>query len=161
MKYSIDTSAILDAWVRGFPPDVVPGLWKQLEELIDNGQLIATEEVLYELEKKEDDAYKWAKNHKNMFILTDEMIQLAVIEILRDHKKLIDTRKNRSGADPFVIALAKVEGCGVVTGEKPTNSPDRPKIPDVCRAIDIPCINILQLCRAQKWVFDLRAPTFF
>jgi len=93
LKYSIDTSAILDAWVRGFPPDVVPGLWKQLEELIDNGQLIATEEVLYELEKKEDDAYKWAKNHKNMFIPTDEMIQLAVIEILRDHKKLIDTRK--------------------------------------------------------------------
>jgi len=71
-------------------------------------------------------------------------------------EKLIDTRKNRSGADPFVIALAKVEGCGVVTGEKPTNHPERPKIPDVCRAIGIPCINILQLCREQKWVFDLR-----
>ena len=139
----------------------MPGLWKQLEELIDNGQLIATEEVLYELEKKEDDAYKWVKNHENMFILTDERIQLAVIEILRDHKKLIDTRKNRSGADPFVIALAKVEGCGVVTGEKPTNRPGRPKIPDVCRAIGIPCINILQLCREQKWVFDLRASTSF
>ena len=52
MKYSIDTSAILDAWVRGFPPDVVPGFWVRFEELIDNGQLIATEEVLYELEKK-------------------------------------------------------------------------------------------------------------
>ena len=153
MKYSIDTSAILDAWVRGFPPDVMPGLWKQLEELIDNGQLIATEEVLYELEKKEDDAYEWAKNHENVFILTDERIQLAVIEILRDHKKLIDTRKNRSGADPFVIALAKVEGCNVITGEKPTNRRERPHIPDVCRDLGIPCINILQLCRVQKWVF--------
>lgn len=161
MKYSIDTSAILDAWTRYYPPDVMPGLWKQLEELIGNGQLIATEEVLYELEKKEDDAYEWSKNNENMFILTDERIQLAVIEILRDHKKLIDTRKNRSGADPFVIALAKVEGCGVVTGEKPTNRPERPKIPDVCRAIVIPCINILQLCREQKWVFDLRASTSF
>ncbi|HDN65461.1 MAG TPA: DUF4411 family protein [Methanosarcinales archaeon] len=57
------------------------------------------------------------------------------------------------------MALAKVKGCGVVTGEKPTNRPDRPNIPDVCRAIDIPCINILQLCREQKWVFDLRAST--
>ena len=72
---------------------MMPGLWKQLEELMDNGRLIATEEVLYELEKKEDDAYEWAKNHENMFILTGERIQLAVIEILRDHKKLIDTRK--------------------------------------------------------------------
>jgi hypothetical protein len=56
-----------------------------------------------------------------------------VIEILRDHKKLVDTRKNRSGADPFVIALAKVEGCNVITGEKPTNRLERPHIPDVCR----------------------------
>ncbi len=155
MKYSIDTSAILDAWTRYYPPDVMPGLWKQLEELVDNGQLLATEEVLYELEKKEDNVYKWAKIHRNMFVPTSEKIQLAVIEILRDHKKLIDTRKNRSGADPFVIALAKVEDCTVITGEKPTNQPERPKIPDICRAIDIPCINILQLCRAQKWVFDL------
>ncbi len=99
------------------------------------------------MEKKEDDAYEWAKNHENMFILTDERIQLAVIEILRNHKKLIDTQKNRSGADSFVIALANVEGCGVLTGEKPTNRPDRPKIPDVCRE--------------QKWVFDLRASTSF
>ena len=153
MKYSIDTSAILDAWVRGFPPDVVPGFWARFEKLIDNGQLIATEEVLYELEKKEDNVYEWAKNHGSMFTSTDEKIQLAVIEILRDHKKLIDTRKNRSGADPFVIALAKVEGCNVLTREKPTTRRERPHIPDVCRDLGIPCINILQLCRAQKWVF--------
>ena len=153
MKYSIDTSALLDAWVRGFPPDVMPGLWKQLEELIDNGQLIATEEVLYELKKKEDDVYKWAKSHEKMFVPTDEQIQIAVTEILRDHKKLIDTRKNRSGADPFVIALAKVEDCAVITGEKPTSRQERPHIPDVCRDIGIPCIDILQLCRERKWVF--------
>lgn len=156
MKYSIDTSAILDAWIRYYPPDVMPGLWKQLEELIDNGQLIATEEVLYELEKKEDGAHEWAKNHGNMFILTDEKIQLEVIEILKDYKKLIDTRKNRSGADPFVIALAKIEDCKLITGEKPTNQLKRPHIPDVCEAIGITYINILQLCREQKWVFDLR-----
>jgi len=88
LKYSIDTSAILDAWVRGFPPEVMPGLWKQLEELIDNGQLIATEEVLYELKKKEDEVYKWAKSHETMFVPTDEQIQIAVTEILRITRNL-------------------------------------------------------------------------
>jgi hypothetical protein len=62
LKYSIDTSAILDAWTRYYPPDVMPGLWKQLEELVDNGQLLATEEVLYELEKKEDNVYNGLKS---------------------------------------------------------------------------------------------------
>ena len=153
MKYCIDTSAILDGWVRYYPPDVVPGLWEKLENLISNGQLIATEEVLYELEKKKDDVYKWAKKHEKMFVPIDEKIQLIVTEILKKHKKLVDTRKNRSMADPFVIALAKIENCKVVTGEQPTNNLDVPKIPDICRAIGISYISLLQLCREQKWVF--------
>jgi predicted nucleic acid-binding protein len=101
LKYSIDTSAILDAWTRYYPPDVMPGLWKQLEELVDNGQLLATEEVLYELEKKEDNVYKWAKIHRNMFVPTSEKIQLAVIEILRDHKKTHRYQKKSIGCRPF------------------------------------------------------------
>ncbi len=89
-----------------------------------------------------------------MFVETDEDIQLEVSKILSTHKKLIDTRKNRSCADPFVIALAKTHECTVVTGEGSTNSINRPNIPDVCSAIDVPCINLLQLCREQGWVFS-------
>ena len=155
MKYSIDTSSILDGWRRYYPPDVIPGLWEKLEDLIENQSLIATEEVLHELEKKEGDtAHKWAKKHREMFIPIDDKIQIEVANILSTHKKLIDTRKNRSAADPFVIALAKLEHCKVVTGEKPTNNLDRPNIPDVCKAMGINCIDLVQLCREQKWVFN-------
>lgn len=154
MKYSIDTSAILDGWVRYYPPDVIPALWDRLARLIDNGALIATEEVLYELEKKNDDAYKWAKSHDKMFMEIDEETQIAVSEILSNHKKLIGARKNRPMCDPFVIALAKVKNCKVITAEKPTNNPERPNIPDVCNALGISCISLLELCREQKWVFS-------
>jgi O-methyltransferase involved in polyketide biosynthesis len=154
LKYSIDTSAILDGWVRYYPPDVLPALWERLAGLIENGKIIATEEVLYELEKKSDDAYKWAKSHDKMFIEIDEETQTAVSEILSKHKKLIGERKNRSMCDPFVIALAKVKSCKVITAEKPTNNPERPNIPDVCNALGIPCITLLELCREQKWVFS-------
>ena len=155
MKYSIDTSAILDGWQRYYPPDVIPGLWEKLEELIDKGDLIATEEVLIELKKKEGDvAYKWAKKHDQMFIPIDSKIQIEVTKILGSHRKLIDTRKNRSAADPFVIALAIVENCKVVTGERPTTSLTRPHIPDVCRAMNVPWIDLVQLCREQGWTFN-------
>lgn len=155
MKYSIDTSAILDGWRRYYPPDVIPGLWSELAELIGKGELIATEEVLHELEKKEGDAaYKWAKKHEMMFIPINQEIQIEVRKILAGYKKLIDTRKNRSAADAFVIALAKIENCKVVTGERPANSLKRPKIPDVCRAMGLPWIDLVQLCREQKWVFS-------
>ena len=152
-KYSIDTSAILDGWIRYYPPDVFPVAWRMVEELIDSGVLIAAEEVLVDLQKKDDDVYKWARRHQSMFVPVDEAIQIAVKEILASHRRLVDTRRNRSGADPFVIALAKINGCAVITGEKPSNSTDRPNIPDVCNAMGIRWLNMLELFREQGWSF--------
>jgi len=153
LKYSIDTSAILETWRRSYPPDVFPGLYSRLDELIQLGDLRATEEVLYELERKDDEVVQWVKGRPEFFVEIDNDIQLAVQEILLKHKKLLDQRKNRSGADPFVIALAQLNECTVVSNERATNSPERPNIPDVCRAYGIRCITVLELIREQGWTF--------
>lgn len=153
MKYSVDTSAIIEGWVRDFPPDLAPHAWMKIEESIDGGVLVASEEVLIELEKKHDKVYEWACKRKHMFVPTDEKIQEAVRSILRDYNRLVDTRRNRSGADPFVIALAMVKRLSVVTAENPTGSPERPKIPDVCDALDIQWLNTIALFREQGWQF--------
>lgn len=154
MKYSIDTSAILDGWVRYYPPDIFPSLWKKLDGLIKEGQLRATEEVLVELERKLDEVYQWVRMRKDLFIPIDSQIQLVVADILKDHPGLVGQRKTRSTADAFVIALARIERCTVVTGERATNSLKRPHIPDVCAVLGIRCINLLQLMREQGWVFQ-------
>lgn len=154
MKYSIDTSAILDGWRRYYPPDVFPAVWRGFDDLIKQGHLRASEEVLVELKKRDDEVYEWAKKRKaQMFVPIDVSTQERVIVILDHHEKLVDTRRNRSAADPFVIALAMVEGCKVVTGEKATNSADRPNIPDVCGALGVPCIELLELFRLEGWKF--------
>ena len=153
MKYSVDTSAIIEGWVRDFPPDLAPHAWMKIEESIDGGVLVASEEVLIELEKKHDKVYEWACKRKHMFVPTDEKIQEAVRSILRDYNRLVDTRRNRSGADPFVIALAMVKRLSVVTAENPTGRPERPKIPDVCDALGIQWLNMIALFREQEWQF--------
>ena len=153
MRFSIDTSAILDGWRRYYPRDVFPGLWIQLEELIRTGDLRASEEVRYELEKRDDDALVWAMERDGFFVPIDDDTQDATSAILVDHPRLIDTRRGRSGADPFVIALAQVRGCAVVTGEKATGNLNRPKIPDVCRAIEVEVLSLLDLIRLEGWVF--------
>lgn len=154
MRYSIDTSAILDGWRRYYPPDVFPPLWTKLEELIREGDLGATVEVLLELEKKDDEVADWARRHSDLFIPIDADIQIALVEILQRFSRLVNTQRNRSMADPWVIALARVRGCTVITGEAPSGNLDRPKIPDVCRALDIRCISLLQLFREERWVFS-------
>lgn len=154
MKYSVDTSALLDGWRRYYPPDVFPPVWEKLDKLIKDEILVASEEVLFELSRKDDDVYRWARDRSQMFVPTsDARIQKAVLQILANHKKLIDERENRSGADPWVIAEAQKYKCAVLTGERPARSPKRPTIPDVCEALGIRWVNMLQLFRDQRWVF--------
>lgn len=153
MKYSIDTSALLDGWRRYYPPDIFPPLWARLEELIRAGSLGATEEVLHELQKKDDGVATWAQQNGTLFVPIDHEVQLALADILQRFERLVNTQRNRSMADPWVIALAHVRNCSVVTGETPSGSLKRPKIPDVCHALEIPCINLLQLFREEGWVF--------
>jgi hypothetical protein len=153
LKYSIDTSAILQAWLRHYPPDIFPPVWDRIDALIASAELVATEEVRRELEKQHDEIFMWASTREPMFIPIDEQIQLSVTAILASHPRLIDNRRNRSGADPFVIALAQLNGATVVTGEAPTGNIDKPNIPDVCDAIGVQWIGFLQMIRREGWTF--------
>ena len=154
MKYSLDTSALLEAWRRRYPPDVFPAVWKRLDGVIDEGIVGATEEVLLEIEKKDDEVHVWAKERKaKLFIGIDEEQQRLVSTILAKHERLVDTRRGRSGADPFVIALAMARECAVVTAEPATGKPERPNIPDVCSSMDVRSLNLLEFFREQGWQF--------
>jgi hypothetical protein len=154
MKYSLDTSALLDGWRRYYAPDVFPGVWERLDELIRDGRLRASDEVFREVQKKDDEVTKWVRERKGLlFVEADDELQVVLRVIMRDHPKLVDTRSGRSAADPFVIALARIANCAVVTGERATYSSSRPNIPDVCRAIGIECLSLLELLRREGWSF--------
>lgn len=153
MNYSIDTSAILEAWRRAYPPDVFPALWEGFRNLIRRGTIRATEEVFHELQRKDDEVCEWFRGQLEFFVPIDEPIQLEVQAILARFPKLLDTRKNRSAADPFVIALGRIHDAAVVTSERRTGTPSRPNIPDVCDALGVRTISILDLIREQGWVF--------
>jgi hypothetical protein len=151
VRYSLDTSALLNAWRRAYPPDLFPTLWDNIDGLVANGTVIATEEVLIELGKKDDEVYAWAKQRAEMFVPIDGQVQQLVSAILQSYPRLIDNRTNRSGADPFVIALAIVESCTVVTNEHATGNQAKPNIPDVCSGMGIRCISLVELIREQNW----------
>jgi hypothetical protein len=58
--YCIDTCALIDLWRRHYPPDVFPGLWEDIERLVNQGRLIAPREVLEELRGVDDEILEWA-----------------------------------------------------------------------------------------------------
>ena len=110
--------------------------------------------MLKELEKRDDDLYEWANERKDMFLdIEGNNLQIRLAEILKLYPRLVDTRKNRSAADPFVIAVASVfdPPLVVVTQEGQTNNIDKPHIPDVCVAENLECITILDLIIREDW----------
>ena len=67
--------------------------------------------VLDELAKREgDEIHQWAKAQDGLFMPLTEDVQSAVKTVLASHQRLIGIGSGRSGADPFVIALAMVHG---------------------------------------------------
>jgi hypothetical protein len=153
MLYCVDTSAWLDGWQRHYPKDVFPSLWTRLDDLISGGQIISTEEVYIELQRKDDDLRKWMMSRKGMLVPLDEAIQNRAAALPREYPRLVDTLRGRSKADPFVIATAMERSATVVTGEVLTGRLDKPRIPDVCRAKGIAWIGFLQMIRDLKLTF--------
>ena len=64
---------------------------------------------------------------------------------------LVDSKKGRSGGDPFVIAVARVKNLTVITGENATGNIAIPRIPDVCDDLGIRWLRMLDFFREQKW----------
>ena len=155
MIYCIDTSAWLDGWARDYPQEVFPSLWDNLADSIKAGVLKCSEEVYVEIEKKDDGLHDWLKARKQVLVPIDEEIQATVLELLTAYPRLVDTHRNRSQADPFVVATAERLGRDtvVVTGEKPRGKLDTPKIPDICEVRGLRCITFLDMLRELGWKF--------
>jgi Domain of unknown function (DUF4411) len=151
--YCIDTSALIEAWQVDYPIENFPRFWHRMDELIKAGRLVAPGEVLREVTKRSDELHTWLNARKQMFRELVEAVQIEVASVLAKYPRLVGERKLRTSADPFVISLARVGGHLIVTDEKLTGSLQRPNIPDVCADLGMPpCIPIVGIIRAEKWV---------
>jgi hypothetical protein len=114
------------------------------------GVLRASEEIRIELGKQDDELLEWANEYPDLFVPIDEAIQIEVKAILAAHRSLVERAgARRSGGDPFVIALARLNGCAVVTEE--VSKPTQPRIPDVCEALEVSCIRLVNLIRNESF----------
>lgn len=153
MPYVLDTSALIGAWQRKYPPEVFPSLWENLDRLGEAGELFVPEEVFDELRRRDDELHEWVSARTaNLVVATSRPVFLAVRSILHDHPKLTMTGTGRGRADPFVIAEAQIRGCPVVTEER-GGSQQKPRIPHVCTVLGVSSIDVLDLIRAEGWTF--------
>ncbi len=146
MSYCIDTSSLLDAWDRWYPIDVFPSFWQKMDQFIEHGLVISSEEVYTEIERKDDELFEWVKARRSMFVELTDDVQDAVTNIMATFPQLVDARSGKSFADPFVIATAMVNRATVVSGED-YGTEKRPKIPIVCDHFNVRHLRTIDFLR--------------
>ena len=108
--YSVDSSALIHGWRRVYRPKNFGFVWERLDALIREGRLQSSIEVYNELEKKDDELFKWCKDRKEeMFVEIDDDVQNEVAGIMKLHPRLVDTVRGRSGARPFCDSADSVD----------------------------------------------------
>jgi hypothetical protein len=147
----VDASIWIHLW-QHHPPDIFVRLWEQLDASIAAGAVIAPEEVLRELERGEDDLATSLAAKAGLFAPLDDALMASVADVLAAFPGLVDEDSERNRADPFVVALARVHGGVVVTGERARRGPTgRPRIPDACAHYGIECLDWFSFLRAVGW----------
>lgn len=152
--YSVDTSALIDGLERMYFESAFPGIWEYVDDLIADGRFFISQEVWEEVKKRDAVVKAWCVRDATGKLIrpTTPAVTNEVKRILAANERMVMNMKGRNRADPFVIAVARLTGGTVVTGEGPDGNDARPKIPYVCGKLGVPCITFTDLIRNEGWI---------
>ena len=151
-KYIVDTDVLIGL-NDSLPMDVYETPWKMIGKNIENKNIIICEAVFNEI-KKSVELKLWLEKYKKLIepcYLDKVLIEAKVI--INDCPKLIDINNPSDQSDPYIIALAKLNGLMVLTNEKYSEGGKKTKIPFICKQLSIKCINTHEFYRDENWKF--------
>lgn len=149
MRWCFDTSALIEPWVRLYPPDIFGPVWTMLDHLISAGAIVAPVDVLHELERQKDDLHAWVSERPGFFLDPDRKVMEVFTEIVNAYPGFMKPHSTKSGADPLVVATAEAHNLPVVTYETHAKQDAAPKIPNVCDDRSIKTAQLVEVLRNE------------
>jgi hypothetical protein len=152
MLYLLDANVLIDSANGYFQLDRVPQFWAWLMEKARSGQLALPREIWEEFKDGDDALARWVRSPQvvELLVLRESPHPQAVQEVVNVYAPdLNDQELEKLGRDPFLIAYAYLDPRrrAVVTAEvsRPRKQRANKKIPDVCSALGITCLDIVGL----------------
>ncbi len=157
--YCLDANVLIQAWQKYYSPKICPDYWDILIQLGKQKLIFLPELVLEEITRTEDDLAEWLRGSKLPIHKISESVTRCLQKIYAPdplHKNLVDNTKQRSLADPWVIAHALDEKATVVTKENKETAPNakRIKIPNVCDNMGLRWINDFEFIQESGITFS-------
>ena len=157
-KYCLDANVLIQAWQKYYSPKICPNYWDILNHLGQNNKIFLPQMVYEEITRTDDDLAKWLKSSSIPQIKIDEQVANCLKSIYAanpSHIQLVDNTKQRSLADPWVIAHAMNESAVIVTKEEKVTALNstKVKIPNVCENMGIRYINDFEFIEEIGLIF--------
>lgn len=165
MKYLFDANVFIQAKNLYYAFDICPGFWDWMDHVVkaDAGSIV---NVCDELRLGRDDLAKWAtaRRAQPWFLKVDDASTQTVFQNIANHISSgtytqSAIAKFLGGADPWLIAKAKIIGAKVVTHEVSAPlSKKRVPIPDVCNALGVEYTPPYEALRSMAASFTFKPP---
>ena len=157
VPYLLDTNTLISAHRQYYPFDFCPGFWAWLEQKHNQKRIFSVDAVYAELRRGDDELSRWAEamNSRGFFLAASNLdIAPGVRQLTKwasDSDFTPDARHEfNDSTDLILIAYANTQVYTVVTDEKPEpHRRNKVKIPDACSALQLQCINLFDLMRAE------------
>jgi hypothetical protein len=148
--YWIDADVLIQASQRHYTMKRVPKFWSFMSEQLKQGTIKSTKIVYDEWLSLEDELSKWCRNRKGdgLAIKPSQTVQERYGEVasyVAANWKTHQMLEFLKGGDGWIIAHA-IAGRGVVVSqesEKRKNA--KVKIPTVCKALNVECIDTFKM----------------
>jgi hypothetical protein len=154
--YVLDTGVISNLHKNYYRKRFVT-LWEEFDQLVAEGKITSTREVLHELGDGSPGAdLEWAEANVKLFATPDakEGAFVAKIYAVAHFQANIEKQKLYKGgrnADAFVVARAYATGSTVVTAEH--FKPHAVKVPNICKHFGVQCLDLEGFMEKEGWVF--------
>lgn len=159
--YLVDTSAFLDARKKYHWMAYCPAFLEWCVQRNLDGEVASVRQVLDEINVGKDELVDWANKRGAKFFLENDddtkkewkRIKEYLIELGYPEIEIEDFM---AAADGWIIAHALAHGITVVSHEEQAKDNSMEiKIPDVCKAFGVECINIFEMLRRERPLFVL------
>lgn len=160
MKYLLDSNVFIESGKRYYSMDICPAFWQWLVAANKNGKVFSLDKVKQELcEVKNDSVAKWASGIDSsdrkgkLFLSSQEAadgMQAVTSWVNKADYEMAAKEEFFSAADYYLVAYAKQAKQIVVTEEVFSPSKKKIKIPNVCRGLNVECINTFAMLRKER-----------
>lgn len=150
-RYVVDTSSLVEL-AQIYPRSRFPSLWKKVGALVADGRMSAPWQVYKEIERRDDELFRWAREHRDMFEKDADEVTALAASLIKKYRRMRNRDVGEERADAYVIALAHHIAAGRFD-ERPvivTEEGRRPgSIPRVAELYGLTCIRIADVVEAE------------